>query len=274
MSEIHYTKREVISDVAQHTIGLYRGTPSESNITIAGHRYRVPFVPGTVVIFPAGASHWEWSANTLCKDLCLNFSPLLLKPFAGLSGNMPPELIPRFLPNDTQVERLLLALRDDAAHDCPSGRLFGDSLITALLSHVVAQYAVPTNRNTYRVPAPLSPHDVARITDFIEAHLSSNLSLDTIAHVAGYSPYHLHRRFQAATGSPLHRYVMLRRVQRARALLEAGSCTVAEAAACTGFTDGSHLARCCRRFFGVSAAAFLPQKRKTVPNIGQDGTRQ
>ena len=43
-----------------------------------------------------------------------------------------------------------------------------------------------------------------------------------MAAVAHLSPYHFARQFKAATGLPPHQYVIARRVERAKQLLQAG----------------------------------------------------
>ena len=49
-----------------------------------------------------------------------------------------------------------------------------------------------------------------------------SLILNRIAAVAGPSAYHFARQFKAATGLPPHRYVIGRRVERAKPLLQVG----------------------------------------------------
>jgi AraC family transcriptional regulator len=56
-----------------------------------------------------------------------------------------------------------------------------------------------------------------------------------MAAAARLSPYHFARQFKAATGLPPHRYVIARRVERAKQLLQAGTdLPLAEVAAHAG----------------------------------------
>jgi len=57
----------------------------------------------------------------------------------------------------------------------------------------------------------------------IEEHLDARLSLEQMAAVVGLNPYHFARQFKAATGLPPHQYVIVRRVERAKGLLQAGA---------------------------------------------------
>jgi AraC-like DNA-binding protein len=96
-----------------------------------------------------------------------------------------------------------------------------------------------------------------------EANLDRNLSLDRLARVAGMSASHLKTLFRRATGVPLHRYVIQRRVQRARTLLEQGDLSTSQVALEAGFAHQSHLARWMRRLLGVTptAIARVPRPR-------------
>jgi AraC-like DNA-binding protein len=62
-----------------------------------------------------------------------------------------------------------------------------------------------------------------------------------MAAVARLSPYHFARQFKAATGVPPHQYVIARRVERAKQLLQGGGdFSHARVAAHAGFSDLSH----------------------------------
>ena len=79
--------------------------------------------------------------------------------------------------------------------------------------------------------------------------------LDDLARELGTHPSHLVRVFGREYGLPPHRYVVGRRLDRARRLLLAGV-PVAEVAASTGFHDQSHLTRLFRRLLGTTPGAF------------------
>ena len=58
------------------------------------------------------------------------------------------------------------------------------------------------------------------IQDLIESRLDADLTLQELAAEIGYSRSHFLRMFRATTGMTPHRYVLRRRVERARQLLE------------------------------------------------------
>lgn len=58
------------------------------------------------------------------------------------------------------------------------------------------------------------------LIDYIEDHISEEISLDKLADAAGYSKYHLHRIFTGLVGFSLHQYIMRRKLtEAAKALI-------------------------------------------------------
>ena len=80
-------------------------------------------------------------------------------------------------------------------------------------------------------------------------------TLEALARELGTHPSHLVRVFRREYGLPPHRYVVGRRLDRARRLLLDGV-PVAEVAARTGFHDQSHLTRHFRALLGTTPGAF------------------
>jgi AraC family transcriptional regulator len=86
-----------------------------------------------------------------------------------------------------------------------------------------------------------------------------------MAGIARLSPYHFARQFKASTGIPPHAYVIARRVERARQLLQGGDLSLAEIAARAGFLDQSQLSRHFKRLVGVT-----PRKFRISARIAQE----
>ncbi|MDX6373672.1 MAG: hypothetical protein QOD98_2660 [Nocardioidaceae bacterium] len=80
-------------------------------------------------------------------------------------------------------------------------------------------------------------------------------SLERLARELGTHPSHLVRVFRREYGLPPHRYLVGRRLDRARPLLLAGM-PIADVAVATGFHDQSHLTRHFRALLGTTPGAF------------------
>lgn len=103
----------------------------------------------------------------------------------------------------------------------------------------------------------ISTQRLRRVLDYIEASLSErNLSLAEIASVAHLSPFHFSRAFKTVTGTAPHRFVVERRVDRAKALLTDPDISLAEIAAAVGFANQAHFSTMFRRLTGVSPRQY------------------
>src|SRR5262249_19917122 len=97
---------------------------------------------------------------------------------------------------------------------------------------------------------------------YVEEHLDAGLTLEQMAVAANLSVYHFARQFRRATGLPPHLYVILRRVERARQLLQARTdLSLAEVAADAGFSDRSQFSRHFKRLVGVTPGRFRTPAR-------------
>ena len=104
-------------------------------------------------------------------------------------------------------------------------------------------------------PSVASDERILRAVAYINAHLETPLTLETVAAEAYLSPSRFRHLFAEETGMGLRPYVLWRRFLRAWALVMAGeSLTVAAHGA--GFADAAHLSRTCRRMFGFPPSAM------------------
>lgn len=133
-----------------------------------------------------------------------------------------------------------------------------DSLLSTLVAEVLgAQGRAPAAATTAGV---LQGAVLARVRDYIEAHLADTLRLDDLAQVAGLSPFHFLRCFKASTRHTPQVFVQARRGARAKALLAQGL-PPAQVAAAVGLVDQAHLNRVLLRQFGITPGAYQRQLR-------------
>jgi len=95
-----------------------------------------------------------------------------------------------------------------------------------------------------------------RVIAFVDANVSQDLCLSTLAAVAGMSPYYFCRSFKQSTGITPHRYVLNRRMEQARQLLEQKSISLLEVAHLVGFTDQSQFTRVFHKMVGTTPSHY------------------
>jgi AraC-like DNA-binding protein len=100
-------------------------------------------------------------------------------------------------------------------------------------------------------------HAMKRVREYIDDVLSAaicipvEITLDELAVISQYSKWQVTRDFRALYGTTPYRYVILKRLQKAKALLECGVPLVEVAISC-GFADQSHLNRHFKQYFGTT----------------------
>jgi AraC-like DNA-binding protein len=102
---------------------------------------------------------------------------------------------------------------------------------------------------------PLSRH-LLRARDLIDRAYAGPLDIPALARSAHVSESHFARSFKAAFGETPHRYLLRRRMERAKALLRAGELSVTEVCLEVGFTSLGSFSTQFRRFVGESPTAY------------------
>lgn len=110
--------------------------------------------------------------------------------------------------------------------------------------------------------APLPPGRLRRVIQAIEDHLREPIAVAELANLAGLSRAHFTRAFESATGQTPHRFILARRLARAREMLEATDLDLASIAVQLGFSSHSHLATAFRRAFGTTPSAYRRSRRE------------
>ncbi len=90
----------------------------------------------------------------------------------------------------------------------------------------------------------------------IEAHLGEPMSLEELAKVASFSPYHFHRIFAAFTGEPLAAFIRRLRLERAAQHLLHLDAPVTEIALDTGYETPAAFTRAFVALFGRTPTEY------------------
>jgi AraC family transcriptional regulator len=100
------------------------------------------------------------------------------------------------------------------------------------------------------------------VADFVDAHLDGRLTLAELAALADLSVPHFKVLFRETFGMPVHRYVLSRRVERAKSLLLQGGSSASRIALDTGFAHQSHMAHWLGRLLGVTPRELVKSAAK------------
>lgn len=174
---------------------------------------------------------------------------LLWRPTPETKGKLEPML--PFHDALIAVAARAIALELDRADPDP---LFIEGLGHAIIIRYLRQFS--TDAVEVARSSGLSRERLRRVLDYIEAHLSDALTLDELAGVACLSPFHLSRSFRRAMGTGLHRYVVQRRIDRAKQLVLDSDLAITQIAAAVGFESTAAFSTRFRQFVGQSPSSL------------------
>ncbi len=155
---------------------------------------------------------------------------------------------------------LALALLPAIENPHQVSTLFADHMYGAIRLHLAINYGglvVPEEQSR----GGLAPWQERLVKDLLLDDLASDTSLSDLARACGISSRHFSRAFRATNGLPPHRWLLERRVERAKFLLENSSTEISHIARECGFADQSHLTRLFRQLIGTTPAAWRRSRR-------------
>ncbi len=170
------------------------------------------------------------------------------------------EIVPRFAFVDPLLEQLLIAIAKGLSEASTMDSLYIETLAQLIALHLARTYSARSR--PVRTPSSdgLIGGRVRKLLEFVEENLAGDLSLEAMASEVNVSPVYLVRAFKGAVGEAPHRYVLSRRIERAKELLRDAELSIVEIALATGFSSQSHLSSWFRRFVGVSPAVYRNQR--------------
>jgi AraC family transcriptional regulator len=249
--------------LTHHRLVLVTRPPKELELRFDGVRRHVPLPAGAIILVPGGTPGWvRWSGG-------FDWLHIYLEP--GLVGRVAAEafdLDPARLTVPTldaldlpHLRAAMSAVDGELTTGGTGGPLAAESLANVLAVHLIRHLVAP--RRLARGRDGTLPRGRFRaVVEYIEEHLDASPTLEQLAAVARVSPYHFARQFKAATGLPPHQYVILRRVERAKQLLQAGTyLSLAEVALHAGFSDQSQFSHHFKRLVGVTPGQFRTPAR-------------
>ncbi len=146
-----------------------------------------------------------------------------------------------------EIRRALLA---DPLVEAGYLELLADAILARITCGLITEHGAAPG------PEMLAPGVLARIVRHIDDHLGEPLKVDDLALVAGFSRSHFSRAFRRTTGDGPQRFVLKRRICRARDLISETSQSLTEIAAATGFSSQAHMTKAFRDELGVTPSRY------------------
>lgn len=149
-----------------------------------------------------------------------------------------------------------------AAHG-EEGRIdvaYVEGQVYAILGHVLSRYG-RESKTDMPVGGGLSSARLRRTLDYMEAYLAEPITLQDIAQQAGLSRMHFAAQFRLATGTTPHAFLLNRRIERAKTLLERDM-PIVQVALAVGFQAQAHFTTAFRGASGTTPARWRAQQQQ------------
>jgi len=238
-------------------VSIHVGPSIKSDCRRGGERHRATIIHGDVEIIPPKLGS-VWEINDRDTALVIGINPQVLNRIVEESGGDSRNLqvMNRFQVRDAQIEHIGWALKAEMESGYPCGRIYMDSLATALAAALVRKHS-SLSRPSHGVRAVMPVRRLKDVLSFIEDNLGRDLGLCEMAAIAAMSTSHFKLLFRKSVGMPAHQYLIRRRVERAAMLLRTKKLPIGHVALETGFCHQSHLSLHMRRVLGVTPQELI-----------------
>jgi len=233
---------------------LHRGGPVDITYVVDGKSITRHIPRGGVFFLPAGQT-----CNVVLREP-LESTHIYLRSDLFVDRDGASSLIGGLAPmlgdQDAVLEHLAAAVGDTITGGLPASSLFVDPIAQAIANRFIAINFHKPHPEAGKHPNRLSARQMARIRDFVEAHLDTDIRLDQLAELCGRSTEYFVRLFKATSGVSPYQYVLNLRIERARTLLGDETQSLADIALACGFSHQEHLTRMFRRFTGITPGRY------------------
>jgi AraC family transcriptional regulator len=215
--------------------------------------------PGQVHILPANVPVGIRLFGP-AENIVVTLNHRLLADVKTGRGPLNVELRTAFGLDDGLIQQLVYALHEEANSPNADSH-YVESLGAALAAHLVRKYASPergTSVHRRRLVKPGLPE----VLDYIDQNIDGRLTLPKLAEVARLSVFAFVRSFKTSTGVPPHRYILRKRIERAKVLLADAALSIADVALRCGFGDQSSFTTTFRRLTLQTPSAFRDKFRR------------
>ena len=206
---------------SNHLVGInLNPTAIEAQLDLNGVKQTIYHQQGMMTLKPSGA-YYQYATTQANQFIMLEIEPELVDKIAADWVNPDvTQLVPHFSPQgDRLLLELAVALKNEIKSGCIGGKVYSDSITTALVAHLIRNYAnfTPQAIKDYR---GLAPSQLDNVIDYIQTYLELNLGLAELAQLSNLSPFYFSRLFKESTGVTPYQYIFNLRMERAKHLLK------------------------------------------------------
>ena len=235
-------------------LALHDYVRSDGETTInGGSRSTLTDGRGKLTFAPIGSSVEGWNCFKLpvSSAIAVHLIPPASNHDLTDISKIPPSL---YFENDN-LKSTLQKLRSVVDGSGIDDHAYAETLGLLLLWEL-RHAADPNDPRLKPVRGGLTGHQLRRIREFVDAHVSKEIGISELAGLIGLSPFHFIRAFKHSVGLSPYQYVLSERISAAKEMLSERDLSIADVALAVGFSGASQLNRVFRKLIGVTPTAF------------------
>lgn len=240
----------------QHKVEVHSATSSARiERRLNGRRRDEQIIQGDIVLIPAGVQHQvSWDREIECTFLALE--PTYIAQIAREETDLESiEFVPRFAQSDPLIYQIALALKRELESGELSSQLYVEAATMLLAAHLLRHYST-SQLSLQTDVGGLSRASLNQVIEYIDAHLTEDLSVSEIAASISMSQYHFTRLFKQSLGVAPYQYVIQRRVAFAKQLLASPNLSITQVSQQIGFYTPNQFSHFFRRHTGLSPKEY------------------
>jgi len=220
-----------------------------------GRSFVSDILHGEMTLMPRGVpSQWSW--NSACDRLDVIVYPDVFGDGRKL------DVIDRYVFRNSEMEAICRHLYQKLTLSRMPERFYVESQLMRLAVLLLHYHSTASQADRTLPPGGLTRHQARRVLDYIESNLGGQLTLTELARIADLSLHHFARMFKRTIGVAPYRYVLERRVERAKWMLRTARASLVDISLAVGFDSQSHFTSAFGRMVGATPTEFQGSSRK------------
>lgn len=239
--------------------------PLENGYTVIAGQETYNLSPGDIFIIPGGELH-HLIAPPAGQRLIYLFEFNALSRIRGYSF-LTSYMTQPILINQTtcstiyaeEADIIAQLCRDYFQNDSLREMMIYSKLLAFFVNYVRYRMSLE-DENTYMLSKAEKQNDLIEkfntVFDYLDEHFTEDLTLETVADVAGFSKFHFSRLFKQCSGYNFYDYLCFKRIKSAETLLLKPGISITEVALQSGFSSLSTFNRTFKKLKGCTPSEY------------------
>jgi AraC family transcriptional regulator len=228
--------------------------------SVAGYRQEATPTTGATWLSPAGVAKGIAMTAPIPETMHLYLPTALfdrLKDDFNLPGAAAHSIRHAVGVRDAVIDQIGRSILSELGNETAAGRMYVETASLTLAARLLLKHCDSGAYKATGSPSHgLDDIRLRRVLDYIVAHIDDDISLEGLARIAGYSPFHFSRKFTLAMGIPPHRYISRMRLDNAMVELADGTLPLAQIAFNARFSSQASFTRAFHRATGMTPKQY------------------